>query len=191
MSSLASAPAPVLPRRRQLLLGTSIACIGVVVFYLTLIGMYLNARTAAGTGWLSEKTIPLTQANMAMGTLILGSIAVQWAVWAIARDVRGQTYFALGLTALFAAAFVNQTTFLWKAVNLVAGEAEYGPFYAVSAGHMLLVVAAMLFVVVAAIRAIGGNYSSRYPDGVSAAALFWHVTVGLYAVLWLGVYILK
>jgi len=41
------------------------------------------------------------------------------------------------------------------------------------------------------IRTLGGQFSSRLPDGVSAAALFWHVSVALYSVLWLAVYIMK
>jgi hypothetical protein len=51
--------------------------------------------------------------------------------------------------------------------------------------------AAILFLGLNTLRALGGAMSSKYPDGLSASALFWHVTVALYGVIWLGVYVLK
>ena len=52
-------------------------------------------------------------------------------------------------------------------------------------------VLALGFILLMAFRALGGQYSARLPDGISAAALFWHVNVALYAVVWLAVYIMK
>lgn len=183
--------APPLPRRRQLLFGTTFAAVGVTMFQLALVGMYLAERAAHRTTWLSENVIPLTQPNMQLGTLVLGSIFVQWAVWAIARNERGQAYLGLGLTVLMGAAFLNQTTFLWKSVALRMAQQEGPTFYAVTGAHFAIVAAAMVFIVLMGIRALGGQFSSRLPDGVSAAALFWHVSVALYSVVWLAVYIMK
>lgn len=187
----ANLTAPPLPRRRQLLFGTAFATAGVAMFELALIGMYLSERAGHRNVWLTENTIPLTQPNMQLGTLVLGSIFVQWAVWAIARNERGQAYLGLGLTLLMGAAFLNQTTFLWKSVELRMAQPEGPTFYAVTGGHFAIVCVAMAFLVLMGIRALGGQFSSRLPDGVSAAALFWHVSVALYTVLWLAVYIMK
>lgn len=183
--------APQLPRRRQLLFGTAFAAVGVAMLELALVGMYLGERTAHAGTWLSENTIPLTQPNMQMGTLVLGSIFVQWAVWAIARNVRWQAYTGLGLTLLMGVAFLSQTTFLWKVTELTMAQAEGPTFFAVTGTHFAIVVAAMLFIVLMAFRTLGGQFSSRLPDGVSAAAMFWHVSVALYSVIWLAVYIMK
>ena len=49
----------------------------------------------------------------------------------------------------------------------------------------------MVFIVVVAFRTLAGQYSSRDREGVVAAALFWHVTVALYLVIWYAVYITK
>ena len=183
--------APTLPRRRQLLFGTTFVAVGVAMFQLALVGMYMAERSAHRNVWLSENVIPLTQPNMQLGTLILGSIFIQWAVWAIARNERTQAYMGLGATLLMGAAFLNQTTFLWSEVKLTMAQVEGPTFYAVTGAHFAIVAASMVFIVLMAVRTLGGQYSSRLPDGVSAAALFWHVAVALYSVLWLAVYIMK
>ncbi len=67
-----------------------------------------------------------------------------------------------------------------------------GPYFFAAAGsHLAICIAAIAFLAVMTFRALGGQYSQTYPDGVSAAALFWHVNVALYTVLWLAVYIMK
>ena len=187
-ANLTAAP---LPRRRQLLFGTTFAAVAVAMFQLALVAMYLSERAAHRNVWLQENTIPLTQPNMQFGTLLFGSIFVQWAVWAIARNERAQSYLALGLTLLMGFAFLNQTTFLWKTVELRMNQVEGPTFYATTGANFLIVAAAMAFIVLMGIRTLAGQYSSRLPDGVSAAALFWHVSVALYSVVWLAVYVMK
>lgn len=187
----ATVAAPTLPRRRQLLFGTVFAAAGVALFQLSLVGSYLAERAANKTVWLTENTIPLTQPNMQLASLVLGSIFIQWAVWAIARDQRSQAYVALGCTLLVGAAFLSQTTFLWSEIGLRMAQVEGPTFYATTGTHFAIVAAAMIMTVLMGIRALGGQYSSRLPDGVSAAAIFWHVSVALYAVVWLAVYIMK
>jgi heme/copper-type cytochrome/quinol oxidase subunit 3 len=54
-----------------------------------------------------------------------------------------------------------------------------------------MAVVAMVMVVFVAFRALGGQYSSRNPDAVAAAAVFWDAMVAVYAVIWVGVYIMK
>ncbi|MBX7068653.1 MAG: cytochrome c oxidase subunit 3 [Microthrixaceae bacterium] len=187
----ATLTAPPLPRRRQLLFGTTFAAAGVAMFQLALVGMYLAERAGHRNVWLTENAIPLTQPNMQLGSLVLGSIFVQWAVWAIARNERGQAYLGLGLTLLMGASVLNQTTFLWTTVALRMDQLEGPLFYAVTGTNFAIIAAAMLFVLLMGIRTLGGQFSSRLPDGVSAAALFWHVSVVLYSVVWLAVYIMK
>ncbi|MEZ5321492.1 MAG: cytochrome c oxidase subunit 3 [Microthrixaceae bacterium] len=192
MTVLPAEVAPgALPRRRQLLFGTAFAAAAAAMFELALVGMYLSERGANRGVWFKEITVPLTQPNMQLGTLLFGSLFIQWAVWAIARNHRSQAYVGLALTLLMGLAFLNQTTFLWQMVKLPLARVEGPTFYAVTGGHFALVLAAMILIALMAIRAVGGQFSSRLPDGISAAAMFWHVTVALYAVLWLAVYVMK
>jgi heme/copper-type cytochrome/quinol oxidase subunit 3 len=184
-------PPPVYPRRRQLLFGSAFAAAACGMFLFTVVGQYLSARSDAGDTWLSENSIPLAQPNVILFTLLMSAVTAQWAVYSIARDDRGHTYLALGMTLMFGLAVVVQSWFLYTQVELGIDRAEGGLFYAVTGGHLAMVVAGLVFFALVGLRALGGSYSSAYPDGVSAAALFWHVTVGLYMVVWLAVYIMK
>ncbi len=183
-------PPAVLPRRRQLLFGTAFAAAGSAMFLFTVLGQYLNAR-AASDAWLAEHSIPLAQPNVVLFSLLMSAVTAQWAVYSIARDDRGHTYLAIAMTLMFGLAAVVQTWFLFTLVGLGVDEAEGGVFYALTGGHLAMVIAGLIFFAIVGLRALGGSYSSAYPDGVSAAALFWHVTVGLYMVVWLAVYIMK
>lgn len=183
-------PAP-LGRRRELLFGTAFATSGVVMCMLTLVGAYLAARNAAGADWLSANTIALTQPNMQMFGLALSVVTIQWAVYAIGNDDRVSTYLALGLTLILGAAFINQTTFLWSMAAVTGDQPEGTLFYAVTGGHVAMTIAAMVFVVFVAFRALAGQYSSRNPDGIAAAAVFWDAMVAVYVVVWIAVYIMK
>lgn len=187
------APAPV-PRRRQLLLGTALASSGVGIYLLTLLGWYLSVRHANVSSWFkgtNPVTIPLTQPNMQFGTLILSSVMVQWAAYSIARNLRSHTYLALGTTLLLGLAFVNQTLFLFKQVGLAMDTQEGPLFYALCGSHLAFVCIGLVAVLLMTFRAVGGQFSARYPDGISAVAMYWHTLVGLYGVIWLAVYIMK
>ena len=191
MADAVALPAPQQPRRRELLFGTAFATAGVVAVMATLIGYYLAARNAGGADWFAANNIPLTQPNMQALTLAMSVVTMQWAVYSIARDDRGHTYLALGVTLLLGAAFVNQTTFLYKQAAVVIDQAEGPLFYAVTGGSLAMVVAGMIFIALMAFRALGGQFSSRQPDGIAAAAVFWYASVAVYAVVWVAVYIMK
>jgi heme/copper-type cytochrome/quinol oxidase subunit 3 len=189
--SLGSAPPPVLPRRRELLFGTAFATAGVVMALATLIGAYIATRDATGAAWLSVNNIPLTQPNMQLLTIGMSVVTMQWAVWSINRDDRYHTYLALGVTLLLGAAFVNQTSFLFNQAGITIVQAEGPLFYAVTAGHLAMVVAGMIFMALMGVRTLGGQFSSRQPDGIGAAAIFWYAAVALYVVIWFAVYVQK
>lgn len=187
----AALPAPLQPRRRELIFGTAFATAGVVAVMATLIGYYLAARNAGGADWFSANTIPLTQPNMQALTLAMSVVTMQWAVYTITHDDRTHTYLALGITLLLGAAFVNQSIFLFKQAAVTIEQPEGPLFYAVTVGSLLMVVAGMIFIALMAFRALGGQFSSRQPDGIAAAAVFWYASCAVYAVVWVAVYIMK
>lgn len=194
MTATSTAPAdylPTLPRRRELLFGTAFATAGVVAALVTLVGAYITTRDAAGVAWLADNAIPLTQPNMQLLTLGLSVVTMQWAVWSIARDDRPHAYLALGITILLGLAFVNQTTFLYSEAAVTIAQAEGPLFYAVTGGHLAMVLGGIAFMVLMAFRALGGQYSSRQPDGPAAAAVFWYAAVAMYALIWFAVYVQK
>ena len=169
---------PAQPRRRELLIGTAFATGGVVMLIATLVGAYLSARTGVGAArWLLNNNIPLTQPNMMLLTMAMSAVTMQWAVYSINRDDRTHTYLALGVTLLFGFAFINQTSFLYNQAAVTIQQQEGPLFYAVTGSHLAMVGAAMVFMVLMAFRALGGQFSSRQPDGISAVAIFWQATV--------------
>ena len=184
-------PAATQPRRRELLFGTAFATAGSIMVIATLIGYYLTARNAGNIAWLAGNTIPLAQPNMQAVTLAMSVVTMQWAVHSIARDDRPHTYLALGVTLLLGLAFVNQTTFLYKQSGIALSQPEGPLFYAVTGTHLAMVIAGLVFIVLMGFRALGGQFSARQPDGISAAAVYWHACVAVYVVVWVGVYILK
>jgi heme/copper-type cytochrome/quinol oxidase subunit 3 len=180
-----------MPRRRELLFGTAFATAGIAMVLISLIGNYIATRDAAGASWLAENDIPLTQPTMQLLTLGMSVVTMQWAYWSIARDDRYHTYLALGVTLLLGIAFVNQTTFLYSEVGLAITQPEGPLFYAITGGHLAMVVAGMIFLVLMTFRTLGGQYSARQPDGIGAAAVYWYAAVAIYAVIWFAVYVQK
>lgn len=182
---------PAQPRRRELLFGTAFATAGISMVIITLVGSYLVTRDAAGASWLANNQIPLTQPNMQLITLGMSAITMQWAFWAIARDDRYHSYMALGLTILLGLAFVNQTTFLYKMVAITMDQAEGPLFYAVTGSHLAMMIGALIFMILMGFRTLAGQYSSRLPDGIGAAAIVWYAGIALYALIWFAVYVQK
>ncbi len=183
-------PAPPI-RRRELLFATAFASAGVVMVFVTLLGAYLAARNGAGEAWLEGSRIPLTQANMQMATMVMAAVTMQWAVYAISRDDRLHAYLALGITLLLGLAFVNQTTFLVKQSGVVLAEPGGALFYSVVGVQAAMVLAGVVYIALMGFRALAGQFSSRQPDGISAAAVYWYVCVATYAVVWIAVYVRK
>jgi heme/copper-type cytochrome/quinol oxidase subunit 3 len=188
-------PPAVLPRPRTLLIGTAFATGGVLLYFAGLFGLYLAQRSdvvGRGEEWIPEGTISLVPGGMMMTTMVMSVVTMQWAVHAIARDDRTHAYLALGLTALFGLAVINQTVFLYNQMGLVISETVPAVFiYVITGSHLVMLVFAILFVALMAFRALAGQYSSRQADGIAAAALFWHATVAVYAVVYYAIYITK
>ena len=192
----ALAPAPDPPRPRVLLVGTAFAAMAAAMGFLALVGVYIGQRAdvlAAGDTWLPEgSVIPLTPVNMAALTLIMSMVTMQWAVYAIGNDDRVNANVAMGLTLLFGFAYLNSAAYLYTQMTLGIRDNVQGLLiYALSGTHIALTIAAMIFLLLMAFRTLAGQYSSRDREGVASAALFWHVTVALYLVIWYVVYITK
>jgi heme/copper-type cytochrome/quinol oxidase subunit 3 len=61
----------------------------------------------------------------------------------------------------------------------------------ITGAHVAMLVAAMVFVALAAFRALAGQYTSRQADGIQAASYFWYATMLMYALIYYGIYITK
>lgn len=190
-------PAP--PRRpRLLLVATTFASAASIVFFGALFAIYFGLRServAGGEAWLPEGAhIPLSPGNMSMITLIMSLVTVQWAVHAGKERDRGHAYLALGLTLLFGVAHVVQIAYLfteWGVALNGEGSMQAVLLYTVIGAHLAMVAGALLFLVLMLLRSLGGQLTGRDVEGLSAAALYWYVTVGIFAVIWYGILIVK
>ncbi len=189
-------PAPP-ARPRVVMVATAFAIAGMVVFFGGLLGIYLQQRAAALSGggtWVPDKaTLPLQQPNVILLALIGSSFMVQWAVDAIRRDDRPQAYLALGVTMLFGVAVINMAVYLYTVMGLDISLKTPMPILVnvITGAHLIALLGAMIFVGLMAFRALGGQFSSRQSDGLSAAALFWHAQVLVFAIIWYAIYITK
>lgn len=192
MSTIPAEVTPaVLPKRRQTVVGAAFAAASSAMLVVLLLGNYLEIRSASDN-FFDGVSMPLAQPNVMFWGLGLSVLSIQWAVWAIARDERSQAYWAIGITALLGLSFLNSTWYLMSQSDLAVGvQPEAGATFAVVGAHVAMVLVGLLMVAVMAFRTFGGQFSSRYPDGWSAAALYWHTTVGVYVLVWYAVYVTK
>ena len=193
---LSDAPPPAPPRPRVLLVGVALASSAAVMLVLTLVALYMRLRSdvlAGGDTWLPEgANIQLTPGNMGMVTLAMAAITAAWAVYSLRNDDRVNAYIALGVTVLLGVAFINGTVYGWQQLGLgVTDSTQALLIYTITAVHVAMVAVALLFLTVMTFRALGGQLTGRAAEGLSAATLFFYVTIGVYAVIWYGIYITK
>ena len=192
----ALAPPPVARRPRVLMVATGFVMAGVAMFFASLFGIYLLERStmlADGSKWLPEGvSIPLTQPNMLLLTLIMASVCMQWAHSAIRDDSRTYAYLALGITLLLGFAFLNQASYLYNVMGFkIEASTTAVLVYAITGAHIVMLVIAMAFVALMAIRALGGQFSSTQSDGIAAATMFWHANTAVFFLIWLIIYVTK
>ena len=189
----ALAPPPAPQRPRVLFVASYLAAGALAMAYAGLIGSYLASRADAGGEWFPETvTIPLSPPNMAAVTLLMSSVAVHWARSAIRNDDRQNAYVALGLTLLLGLAFINSAVYLFTQMGATIGGTVSELFlFAIGGFHIATVAVGIVFVALMAFRTLGGQYSGRDNEGLTAVAVYWDVTVVLYLVSWLAVYVTK
>jgi len=188
-------PAAELPRPRTLLVGTVFAIVACGMFFAGAFGIYIKARhdvvSSAGT-WLKAGQISLVPGGMMMVTAAMSVVTMTWAVQAIRNDDRKNAYIALGITLLFGVANINQQVFYYKDMKLkVQGSVAELLIYVITGAHVVMLIAAMVFVALAAFRALAGQYTSRQSDGIQAASYFWYATMLMYTLIYYGIYITK
>ena len=63
--------------------------------------------------------------------------------------------------------------------------------YVITGAHVAMLIGAMVFVALAAFRALAGQYTSRQSDGIQAASYFWYATMLMYTLIYFGIYVTK
>ena len=98
------------------------------------------------------------------------------------------------MTLLLGLAYLNMAFYLFSIMGLDVDAADSSApvlIYTLAGAHVAMTIVAMVFVGLMAFRALAGQYTSRQYDGLASAALFWHATVVVYAVIWFAVFVTK
>ena len=192
MHALPAAPAP--PPRRQVLIGTTLACLAgtMLVGGMTAVWLLIRDRALdAGETWVpSSVTIPEVPSNIILASFLALVVFAQWAVHATKENDRSNAALALGLTAFVAVAIINAQAYVYSQMGLAVSEGAYGPmFYAITGVFLVLVIIGMAFTVITAFRFLGGRL--RDHELAVAHALYWYFVAAMYSVIWLVVYVTK
>lgn len=191
-----AAPPPPAPRPRVLLVGTALAAGSAAMVVLALIALYARLRAdviASGEIWLPEESnLQLTPGSMGMVTLLLSLVTAAWAVQALRDDDRGHALMAFGVTLVLGAAYINGAAYGWQQFGLgVTSSTQALLIYTITGLHVAMAAVGMLYMLVMGFRAVGGQLTGRAAEGATAAVLYWFVTVGVYAVVWYTITVVK
>ncbi len=188
-------PAPPPSPRRQVFVGTALACAAGAMLYGAMVAMFLRFRhstLAVADGVWKPKTAIVPE--VATNTMLLSFVAIfvfaQWAVYAARRDHRSYVGLSLGLTALIAIAVINGQAFTYFQMKLGVADGTYQLlFYALTGTFLALVIIGLIFTMVTAFRYLGGRTRDR--EIVAAHAMYWYFVGVVFTALWFVVYVTK
>jgi cytochrome c oxidase subunit 3 len=191
---LAAPPSPARPR--VLVTGTALGSAMAAMVFAGLLAFYAHTRAATiatDGSWLPEGVeLPLTPGNMAMITLVMSVVIMQWAVYAIGNDDRRSTYIALGLAVLMGIAYINEIGFYYSQMGALTVRQPVGLLiFGITGAHLVMSGIAIIFVLLMAFRTLGGQYSARDREGIVAATIFWDVMVVVYLAIWYAIFVTK
>ena len=186
----AAPPAP----RRQLLVGTALACVAGSTFVGGMLAVWVLLRErfldGGGERFAVDYVITEVATNVMLMTLFALCLFAQWAVYSAKRGDRAHTALALGVVGILALAFINAQAFVWYTMAVPLKAEYYGAlFYAVTGTMVALVVVGIIFSVVAAFRSLGGRLGDV--EVLSAHALYWYFAAAAYTAVWFVVYVTK
>ncbi len=190
---LALPAAALPPPRRQLLVGTALACLAgsTLIGAMLAVWVLLRERVVdAGDRFPVKYVITEVASNVMLMTIFALCLFAQWALYAGKRGDRAHTALALGVVALMAIAFINAQAFVWHTMAVPVKENYYGAlFYAMTGTMTALVIIGVAFTAVTAFRTLAGRLGDT--EILAAHALYWYFTAAAYAAVWFVVYVTK
>ncbi len=185
----AAPPAP----RRQLFVGTALACVAgtMLIGGMLAIWVLLRERVVdSGGRFPVDYVISEVTTNVMLITIWALCLFAQWAVYSGSRGDRAHAALALGVTAVLAVAFINAQAFVYVDMGVEMRADYYGAlFYAVTGAMLAIVIAGLVYTTVAAFRALGGRLQET--EILSAHALYWYFAATAYSAVWFVVYVTK
>ncbi len=192
MEALPAGPAPA--PRNQMIVGASLAAIAMAMLTGGMLGVWALKRRQAidldGTWLPSSVTIPEVPTNVMLIAFAGVCSFAQWAVWSAKRNDRANTVFALASTAVVAFLVLNAQFFVYSQIDLGVADGAYGSmFFAITGTFCALMIAGIVFTIVAAFRFLAGRTEQR--EILAAHAIFWYAMAAVYSAIWFVVYVTK
>lgn len=189
--ALPAAPAPA--PRRQVLVGTALACVAGSMLVGGMLATWVLFRTRAtdaGLRFPEDYTIAEVPSNVMVMTAATLCVFAQWAVYAAKRADRLNVGLALAVTGILGLAVINAQAFTWFQMGVELAEGGYAVlFYAVTGTIVALAAIGLVFTAVAAFRFLGGRAGDT--ELISATALYWYFFTAALAAVWFVVYVTK
>ena len=183
------APAP----RRQIFVGTALAALAGTTMMGGMLAVWALIRQRsvnAGERFPVQFIIPDVATNVWLITIFALCLFAQWAVYSARRGDRTHIGLSLGVVLVLGIAFINAQAFVYSQMAMpLAGSGYATMFYAITGTMIALVIAGLVYTVVAAFRSLGGR--DREFEVISAHALYWYFTAAAYAAVWFLVYVTK
>jgi cytochrome c oxidase subunit 3 len=176
--------------------GTAFVCAAAAMLFMGMLAVWVNLRDAAGgttATWVPKGVvISMSGPNIMLLVMLGASVLAQWAVWAIAHDDRRDTACAVALLVVFGVAAFNAQVYVYQQLGLGVGENKYNNlFYTVTGTFLAALIGGLVMAMVVTFRSLGGRYSSKRHEGVSALALYWHFLTVAFVAVWYVVYVVK
>lgn len=186
-------PVAVAAPRRQVLVGTALGCVAGTMLVGAMLAIWVLIRervVESGARFPADYIIPEVTTNVMLMTMWALCLFAQWAVYSGSRGDRAHTALALGVTAILAVAFINAQAFVYVDMAVPLRDDGYGAlFYALTGTMLAIVVAGIVYTMVAAFRALGGRLGES--EVLSAHALYWYFAAAAYSAVWFVVYVTK
>ncbi len=165
-----------------------------VMFFAGLIAAYLALRENALVWAPANGAHVVTaefQAVFFTILLLVSTIPMQYAAFAIRKGNRKGMQLGMFFTLLIGVAFIVAQGFEWYAVGFGIGDGGYGAtFFLLTGFHGAHVIGGLLFIFALYLRSYLGHFSATRNTAVDAATMYWHfvsiVWILLFSLLFLA-----
>ena len=177
------------------LLGVILFVASECVFFAALFGAYFTIRAQA-IEWppkgIEEGLEAWPVPAIATSLLLLSSVTMQFAIWAIRRGDRATMMRFLKITLILGGIFLAGQAYDYATLGFSIHDTVFGTtFFTMTGFHGAHVAGGLVFIYLMLARGWSGQLTQADHTGLEAAAIYWHfvdiVWVGLFATL----YILK
>jgi cytochrome c oxidase subunit 3 len=145
-------------------------------------------QEAAGVELKLEFALPL----IATILLILSSVTMQFAVWAIQRGNRSGLIRWLFISIVLGLVFLVMQMYDYSQLPFRADDTIYGTtFFTLTGFHGAHVAGGIIFMMVILVRSMGGQFSASRHEGVEACSFYWHFVDIVWIALFTTLYIVK